>query len=254
MTLVHTISTAFQIIIFMSFKGRTPANLGNEKVKAIIQVRLDAEYAAWEEREARLRAEEKARREAEENARQEVVKSRYAEAINVVVTGSVTPKVNGVYVPKGIEHESGDWPVYHKENDPEMLLVYKNPEWLGQTAADRAVDEQSILDIQKYDEGTEEVKGRRPARICRAFVKFVLDPPRAPEHHAESLDEVTEFKKWMGAFFKCSTPCTVQIRAEKDLEGSEELEQLRRVSTGESTKRGSIQLHQTNSAETDVTS
>lgn len=181
------------------------------------------------------------------------MQSRYSEAINVVVTGSVTPKVNGVYVPKGIEYESGDWPIYQNENDPEMLLVYKKPEWLVQTAADRAVDEQSIRDIQKYDE-TEEVKGRRPARICRAFVKFVLDPPRAPEHHAESLDEVTEFKKWMGAFFKCSTPCMVQIRAEKDLEGSEELEQLRRVAERESTKKGSIQLHQSNIAETDVTS
>jgi hypothetical protein len=44
----------------------------------------------------------------------------------VVVSGSITPRVNGYYAP--LSQESDDWPIYSKLGDREMLLRYVKPE------------------------------------------------------------------------------------------------------------------------------
>lgn len=164
-----------------------------------------------------------------------MLNSRFSKAANVVIYNALSQRINGIYSPIGPEHSSDDWPVYQNKDDPELYLVYAYPQWMVQTATDRAIDEQSRLAIVEFEERPPPPRRRGsfidekpPKRVSRAFTKLITVPPTFPDHRLDGQEGVTEYTKFMGGFFKTSGPTHIEIKSEAEMEGSEQLEDIRR--------------------------
>lgn len=213
--------------------GRTPFNLGNEEVKAAIQVRIDAVIAKYEAEEQQRLSILAEKRAVEDSAKKEMLLRRLDEAEDVLITGAKCLKVNGRYAPHGQE-ESGDWPVYQHVINQDLFLVYVYPEWLVQSNIDRFRDEESRKEIELYNAAPNDAKStikqkrpsflqklRRPSgtktggatviaqgppqRISKAYVRMITDPPSFP-YHRDAGGGVAEYVDWMGGLWEKKGP------------------------------------------------
>lgn len=185
--------------------GRTPMDITtNDDVRALLLEKLNAEAAAWALQQAEQMAKQEAVADANELARLELAQKRLSKAVTVVVTGSMTPRVNGYYTP--LSQESDDWPIYSKLGDREMLLRYVKPEWIIQTAADR-------------------FKALGSDKPPRAYVRLLCDPATYPELRGNT--SIFEYREFIGGLYLSHEPSKILLMTESEAQGQRASEMMK---------------------------